>query len=48
MSPPIREDFAHGHLFCFILDLDDSGGVCDTREDCEDADEYSGSQLFSL
>lgn len=29
MSPPIREDFAHGRLFCFVLDMA-ADETCDT------------------
>lgn len=55
MSPPIREDFSHGRLFCFVLDMSkedsckpsaaQSSGLRSTGE--RDADEYlSGSQLL--
>ncbi|KAK2847555.1 hypothetical protein Q5P01_010554 [Channa striata] len=41
MSPPVREDFAHGHLFCFVLDTDkeaefsDDMGASDSTADTE-------------
>lgn len=59
MSPPIREDFAHGRLFCFVLDMS-SEDQCDvpipgvqsttgTLSTSAGADEYvSGAQLLSV
>lgn len=53
MSPPIREDFSHGRLFCFVLDMSkedsctpaQSSGLGSPGE--QDTDEYvSGSQLL--
>ncbi|KAK2832693.1 hypothetical protein Q5P01_016582 [Channa striata] len=41
MSPPVREDFAHGHCFCFVLDTDkeaefsDDTGASDSTADIE-------------
>ncbi|KAK2812863.1 hypothetical protein Q5P01_000940 [Channa striata] len=41
MSPPVREDFAHGRLFCFVLDTDkeaefsDDTGASDSTADAE-------------
>lgn len=54
MSPPIREDFAHGRLFCFVLDMskEDSCENAQSRLgtlNASDTDEYgSGTQLLSL
>lgn len=56
MSPPIREDFAHGRLFCFVLDMSEEDS-CETsaqpsilhvqHASRRDRDEYlSGSQLL--
>ncbi|KAK2836052.1 hypothetical protein Q5P01_016536 [Channa striata] len=41
MSPPVRQDFAHGRLFCFVLDTDkeaefsDDTGASDSTADAE-------------
>ena len=60
MSPPIREDFAHGHLFCFVLDMSEesscdqqssSGALADLgRVDTDDdmGEHVSSTQLYRL
>lgn len=53
MSPPIREDFAHGRVFCFILDMsNETHETNDLSSTClapEDTNEYAfGSQLHTL
>ncbi|KAI4797391.1 hypothetical protein KUCAC02_025120 [Chaenocephalus aceratus] len=52
MSPPIREDFAHGRLFCFILDVSKDTS-CETNNESSgapgDTEDYlSGSQMRSF
>lgn len=54
MSPPVREDFAHGRLFCFVLDMDDSSpgpspsGSESTGEDLpRDCPENDGDEYIS-
>ena len=57
MSPPIREDFAHGRLFCFVLDMG-KGSLCAKQStqsspgraatDDDMADHVSSTQLIGL
>ena len=51
MSPPVREDFAHGRLFCFVLDMSKDQS-CPPSHDAQSqlsSDEYmSGTQLLGL
>lgn len=54
MSPPIREDFTHGRLFCFVLDMNNEDS-CETNAQSQstvgaasDTDELSSTQLVNL
>ncbi|KAK2856672.1 hypothetical protein Q5P01_005407 [Channa striata] len=48
MSPPVREDFAHGRLFCFVLDTDKEEFSDDTGASNLTADAEGRSQLSRL
>ncbi|KAK2825776.1 hypothetical protein Q5P01_019990 [Channa striata] len=60
MSPPVREDFAHGRLFCFVLDTDKEAefsndtGASDSTADAEGSmldnneDEYVNAEDVNM